>query len=75
MLPAVQFNNQPEPPRRKVGDIGANGKLFDEFHIFQLPVAQTGPEHTLGLGYIAAQATGSPGQPLFSHDILLRLLP
>lgn len=60
MLPAVQFDNQTETPRGKVGDIRANGKLFDEFGVFQLPVAQSAPQLALGFGHIAAERTGSP---------------
>jgi len=63
MLPAIEFHNQTETPRGKVGDIRANGKLFDKFGVFNLPVTQAAPELAFRLGRIAAESASSVSFP------------
>ena len=61
VLAAIEFHNQPDASRCEVSDIGANGKLFDEFGVRKLPTAQASPKLALGLGHIAAESAGSLG--------------
>ncbi len=55
VLAAIQFDDQSCRAAGKVGDVGANRELTDEFRPFETPPAQVVPQPVFGIGAPAAQ--------------------